>query len=154
MNKFLLVLLFLFSAAMQLNAAVGVWETSSWKEGFTPVEESRNLIRGRSPDVVEKVDSYVETVPEGINNRSDVGVVALTDGMADSDQKANANNTETSLLIGNKAILSCSFESLSAVEEVRIYATWQDAGRDKITVDSVALINSDDTTNIITSAYI
>ena len=154
MNKFLLVLLFLFAAKMQLNAAVGVWETSSWKEGFTPVEESRNLIRGRLPDVVEKVDSYVETVSEGINNRSDVGVVALTDGMADSDQKANANNTETSLLIGNKAILSCSFESLSAVEEVRIYATWQDAGRDKITVDSVALINSDDTTNIITSAAI
>ena len=106
----------LIAAAVLLAVSASAapqWTKGSWKSGFTPAEN--NLVRGM----------------RGTLSGSQADA-RFTDGAA-------TPHTASVPTIGNNAKLTFSFSEWKTLYEVRIYATWQDDGRDKITVSSITV---------------
>ena len=113
------------SGAMLFNGSVrkkGTWYTSSWNGGFTAA--TNNILLGKSPSPAS-----------GLNGEGSGTYGMLTDGDAVARDK-----TQTTALDSN-ASLTYTLGEVATVNEVRIYSTWGDAGRDTLSVKSVQIEN-------------
>ena len=107
--------------AVPALARVGEWQVGTWSGGFTAAET--NLIAGLAPSS----SSGIRNTYGGKN------VALLTDGAA-----VPKVQTATQCL-ANNAVLTYTLPQASHVDEVRIYSTWSDKGRDMLSVASIAV---------------
>ncbi len=123
------VVTFLAFAAFQASAA-GTWTTSSWNGGFTAA--TNNILRGKSPDnPAAAANALVNPNNNNPITEGSCSYATLTDGAAGVKDK-----TKT-IAIPSNCSLSYALGEASTVNEIRIYSTWSDAGRDTLSVASV-----------------
>ena len=112
------VVTFLTFVAFQASA-VGTWYNSSWSSGFTPASD--NILLGKTPDPASGLSS----------NEGSKVFTTLTDGEAGVKDKSKTT------CLGNNASLTYTLEEAKAIDEIRIYSTWADTGRDTLSVASI-----------------
>ncbi len=112
------VVTFLTFAAFQASA-VGTWYTSSWSSGFTPASD--NILLGKTPDPASGLSS----------NEGSKVFTTLTDG------EAGVKDKSMTTCLGNNASLTYTLEEAKDIDEIRIYSTWADTGRDTLSVASI-----------------
>ena len=102
--------------------ATGTWYTSSWDGGFTAA--ANNILLGKTPSPAS-----------GLNSEGSGSYSVLTDGGAVARDKTQATS------LNNNASLTYTLGEVATVNEVRIYSTWGDGGRDTLSVNSVQIEN-------------
>ncbi len=134
-------------AALQAGAT-GTWYTSSWSGGFTP--SASNILYGKGPDNPSPAtaDALVRADNHNLINEGSKSYATLTDGMAGTKDKSG-----TTCLPSNFS-LTYAIGSGKTVNEVRIYSTWSDTGRDTLSVASVQAETSDGQTVVLSPASV
>ena len=113
------------SGTMLFNGSVrkkGTWYTSSWDGGF--IAATNNIILGKTPSPAS-----------GLNSEGSGSYRVLTDGDAVAKDKTQATSLDSN------ASLTYTLGEVATVNEVRIYSTWGDGGRDTLSVKSVQIEN-------------
>ena len=113
------------SGTMLFNGNVskkGTWYTSSWDGGFTAA--TNNIILGKTPSPAS-----------GLNSEGSGSYSVLTDGDAVARDRTQATSLDSN------ASLTYTLGEVATVNEVRIYSTWGDGGRDTLSVKSVQIEN-------------
>ncbi len=105
-------------------SAAPQWTNGSWKSGFTAA--GNNLILGL----------------RGTTASGTLADARFTDGLA-------TPHTMSIPTISNNGKLTFSFSEWKTIYEVRIYATWQDDGRDKISVSSISVDSATNATPVV-----
>ena len=111
-------------------AGTGAWTTSSWDGGFVPA--ANNILRTKAPANPASAANALtnpnngNTIAEGSRSYA-----TLTDGDAGVKDKTKV------IAIPSNCSLSYDLGSARTINEVRIYSTWSDTGRDTLSVASV-----------------
>ena len=122
--------LVLLSALALPALGAGTWTTSSWDGGFVP--SAKNILRAKAPDnPAAAANALVRADNGSLIAEGSCSYATLTDGNAGIKDKSG-----TTCLPSNCS-LSYDLGSARTINEVRIYSTWSDGGRDTLSVASV-----------------
>ena len=124
-------------AAAVLAAAIalpvmgaGTWTTTSWNGGFVPA--ANNILRAKAPDNPAATANALVNPNNGSTiTEGSCSYATLTDG------DAGVKNKTKTIALPSNCSLSYDLSSSRTINEVRIYSTWGDGGRDTLSVASV-----------------
>ncbi len=125
----------------------GTWTTSSWDGGFTPA--AKNILLGKTPE------STPASAAALINQRNGNTITegSLTLGTL-TDGDAGVRDKSRTTCLSDNASLTYSLGAASTIEEIRIYSTWSDTGRDTLSITSVAVETQDGETVMLSTSAI
>ena len=128
--------------------ATGTWYTSSWDGGF--IAATNNILSGKGPynPSPAAADALVRADNGGSIGEGSRSYATLTDGSAGTKDKSMTT------CLPNNFSLTYDIGSGKTVNEVRIYSTWSDTGRDTLSVASIQAETSDGQTVVLSPASV